>query len=115
MANSRTTLAGEYRTEEASVDTDPGADGYGCNSVTHLDAYQSGGRQKVFYISQIGTGAVVTLQWKRDTATTWTDFEDYTEVTRETINEQAYGIQWRAIVKDNAQGSAGASVFGICY
>ena len=118
MANSRTSSPAAFRNEkaslkfeEASVDTDPGSAGYECNAVSFDGTFT----QKIFYISSIGTGATVTLQWKRDTASTWTDYEDYTVVTRQVIQEYAPGIQWQAIVKDNNQGSSGASVFGICW
>jgi len=117
MANTRTSSPAAFineghaaKFEEVSVDTDPGADGYGCNAVSF-----NGATPKVFYIASIGAGATVTLQWKRSTASTWTDYADYTTVTRQVIQEYAPGIQWRATVKDNNQGSSGSSVFGICW
>ena len=117
MANSRLTRDTDplLKMEQASVDTDPGTTGYGCNPILYDDVKKAGSEFRVFYISQIGTGAIVTLQWKRDTDSSWTDYGDYTEVTRQVIQDQVSGIEWRAVVKDNNQGSLGTSIFGICW
>jgi hypothetical protein len=69
----------------------------------------------MFYISSIGTDATVTLQWKDVNDDNYTDYEDHTAVTRQVITEAARDTAWRAIVKDDAQGSSGASVFGISW
>ena len=115
MANTQTSVNLDYKLEEASVDTDPGADGYGCKPVAFNDSYRADARSMIFYISQIGTGAIVTLQWHRAGVSTWTDYESFSVVTRQIIEEQSYSTEWRAVVKDNNQGSAGASVFGISW
>ena len=95
--------------EQAFCDTDPGANGYWTESVS---ASQLGNDDKEirFYIKSI-TGATVTLQWKRSTDSTWTDYEDYTEVTRKVIRDNSKDVFWRAGVKDDAQGTN--STFGI--
>lgn len=119
MANSRkrsSTSNGRY--EEASVDTDPGANGFGCNPVS-VDSHRGLEHEEIwFYIKSI-TGATVTLQWKfktdsdwGDEDAAWTDYEDYTEVTKKVIHDDSTGY-WRAIVKDNNQGTS--SVFGISW
>jgi len=114
MANSQISINSYYKLEEASVDTDPGANGYGCKEIV-FDKDRAIGQKLVFYISQIGTGAIVTLQWRRSGVSTWTDYESFSVVTRQIIEEQSYPTEWRAVVKDNNQGSAGASVFGISW
>ena len=114
MANSRTTGGSGYYFEKASVDADPGAAGYGCNPVSNLA--HSPGKQpglKRFFIETLGTDAEVTLQWKYDTASTWTDYKTYTAVDRENIDDTTAGVSWKAIVKDGKQGSSGTSLFGI--
>ena len=98
------------RYEEASVDTDPGAAGYGCKPVSIQYTRGLDAEEMRFYIKSI-TGATVTLQWKRAADASWTDYEDYTEVTRKIIRDNSAGMYWRAIVKDDAQGTS--SVFGI--
>lgn len=107
MANTQTSST---RSEQASVDTDPGADGYGCNSVSLPTA---GARGKVyFYIKSIASGATITLQWKKSADTVWYDYEDYTAVGRHAIDDNASDVAYRAIVKNAAQGT-GTSIFGI--
>jgi len=116
MANTLTTLTdatGYVYGTEASVDTDPGASGYGCSAVSLRRTVGLTATQKVFYIKSIGTSAIVTLQWKREADLTWTDYADYTAVCRNAIADPSQNMYWRAIVKDNNQGSSGASVFGI--
>lgn len=102
MANTRVgyrgTPDGSLSYEEISVDTDPGADGYASKQTS---AYVD--KQMWFYIKSI-TGTV-TLQWKRGADVTWTDYEDYTEVTRKIIEDSANGMQWRVLVKDNNQNA----------
>ncbi len=95
--------------EQGFVDVDPGADGYWCEGVS---ASQLGNDNVEirFYIKAI-TGATVTLQWKRATDSTWTDYEDYTEVTRKVIRDNSKDVFWRAGVKDDQQGTS--STFGI--
>ena len=103
-----------YYYVQASVDTDPGANGYGAEAVNVKEAGRITEDYEVwFFISSIGTDATITLQWKRANNLSWTDYEDYTEVTRKVIHDRSHGMYWRAIVKDDNQGSGGFSVFGI--
>lgn len=112
--NSRSSgLTATGRYEEASVDTDPGTDGYGCNPVSIIYDIGQDVEEMRFYIKQIATSATITLQWKRSGDSTYTDYDDYTEVTRKVIRDNSAGMYWRAIVKDNNQGSSGTSIFGI--
>ena len=111
MANTRTSTT---RKEEASVDTDPGASGYGCNPISPRGIAKSIGEQgkKVcFYISSIASGATVTLRWKHKGDASYTEYADYTAVTREQLSDDSVDILYDAIVKDDAQGT-GTTVFG---
>ena len=107
MANFKTTGNSGLNFEEASVDEDPGAAGYGCNPVRNEKMAGKG----MFYIDEI-TDGTVTLQYKRINKSTWTDYDDYTAEAREKIDDTTPNIEWRAIVKDDAHGT-GTSVFGI--
>lgn len=114
MANSKSTGGDGFYFEKASVDVDPGTNGYGCNPVPNTA--RRPGREpgkKRFFISSIGTDAEVTLRWKYDSDAAWTEYETYTAVTRVTIDDTTAGVSWDAIVKDNKQGSSGTTVFGI--
>ena len=107
MANSRT--SGETY-EEASVDTDPGANGYACLSVSN----KVSAKFLNFYIKSIGTGAEVVLQWKRTDDTSWYDIGNaYTATGKYALQDKATDVYYRAIVKDDKQGSGGTTVFGI--
>lgn len=111
MANSRTSA---NRYEEASVDTDPGSAGYGCNPVSpraKSKAIGEQGKKVCFYISSIASGATVTVRWKRRGAVSYTEYGDYTAVTREQLSDDSVDILYDAIVKDDAQGT-GTTVFG---
>ena len=66
-----------------------------------------------FYIKSIGTDAEVTLQWKRTDDASYSDLDTYTAAGKYTIQDKANDVYYRAIVKDDKQGSGGASVFGI--
>jgi len=111
-ANSQATGTGGLYFEEATVDTDPGANGYGCNEVSILAKRGADAEEIRFYIESIASGATITLQWKRSDNSTWTDYDDYTTVIRKVIRDNSHGVWWRAIVKDDAQGT-GTSIFGI--
>ncbi len=102
--------------EEASIDTDPGTDGYWCVPVSAK--YQGGAytTEIWFYIKTIGTSATVSLQWSSDNVTFY-DVQDgeYTEIGRYVIRDYAKGVYYRVGVKDDDQGSSGASLVGIHY
>jgi hypothetical protein len=116
MANSRSSgriIDGDAANfEEASVDTDPGTDGYATTAICPALIAQNEERAVRAFISSIGTAAEVTLQWSRSGATAYTDYDTYTAVDRFEITDRSEGVYWRWIVKDDAQGSSGSSVFG---
>jgi hypothetical protein len=111
MANSRTS---SDRREEASVDTDPGANGYGCNAVAPSRLPVQNKKEVMFYIKSIASGATITLQWKDLDDTDFTDYAGYTTVGRHVIREIAKDTEWQAIIKNAAQGT-GTSVFGLSW
>jgi hypothetical protein len=108
MANTRT--SGAYK-EFATVDTAPDVDGYATESISirNEDVQNVG-----FSIRNLGSDAMnatVTLQFKCDGDTDWTDYEDYTEETRKLVEGTGAGTLWRAIVK-NGNYTAGEICFG---
>lgn len=116
MANTRTEgtdSAGQVYFQEASVDTDPGAEGYGCTPVTLRTTVGGMIKQMVFYVKSMSVAdATVTLQWQRYADTSWTDYNEYTEVCRYVINDVSNNVYWRAIIKSGDRGT-GTTVFGI--
>lgn len=116
MANSRTGKVGTpdkfLNYEKASVDTDPGTDGYGCKGVRLSDLPNID--HLTFAILTLGTAAEVTLQYSEDNVTFY-DHPDspYTAITIQKIDDKT--LYWRGLVKDDKQGSSGASVFGIYW
>ena len=115
MANIRTSAStSEGRYEEASVDTDPGANGYGINAVSIQHSQGIEAEEMWFYIKSIGTAATITLQWSSDNSTFY-DYDDYTAVGKYIIRDKSAGAYWKPIIKDDAQGSAGTSIFGISW
>lgn len=111
MANLRTSTD---RREQASVDTNPGADGYGCNPVCPVRQPEGDKKDLMFYVKSIAANATVTLQWKDLDDAAYTDYADYTTVGRHRISEIALNTEWRAIIKNAAQGT-GTTVFGLSW
>ena len=93
--------------EYATVDTDPSTDGYGTNSIV----IRKNATGKAWF-SVRGTGTMtVTLQFKCNGDTAWTDYADYTTNVRKLIDGGGAGVKWRSIVKDTAYTS-GSKSFG---
>jgi len=96
--------------EYATVDTAPGASGYGTNEVK-VRKKSSRQNQQVWF-SIRGTGVMtVTLQFKCTGDSDYTDYEDYTGTERKVVDGGASGVVWRAIVKDGGHTS-GSKTFG---
>ena len=119
-ANSRdsaSTSTGRY--VEATVDTDPGTNGYACTAVSIQYTRGQDVEEMWFYVKTIATGATITLQWSDDAGTTYYDYPttryDIEAGGRDIIRDSSAGVHWRLIVKDNEQGSSGTSIFGICW
>jgi len=104
---------------EASVDTDPGTDGLGCLPISIKATRGEKAVEMWFYVKTVGTDATITLQWSDDGGTTYYDYPttryDIEAGGKDIIRDSSAGVYWRLIVKDNEQGSSGASVFGICW
>jgi len=93
--------------EYATVDTAPGASGYGTNAVNIRSTHE-----KHAWFSIRGTGVMtVTLQFKCPGDTDWTDYMDYSSTERKLIEGGGAGVKWRAIVK-NAEYTSGSKTFG---
>lgn len=107
---SASTSAGRY--EAASVDTDPGANGYGTKSISIQYTRGMQATELWFDIYTIGTGATITLQRSPDNVTFY-DMQDgdYTEIGGWVIHDATAGTYYKLWVKDDAQGSGGASLF----
>ena len=88
------------RYQNVIVDTAPAAGGY---FSTPVDAKTN--RIGVMHFSIRGTWTgTVTLQYKRPEDSTWTDYEEYTENTREII-EDTSDTQWRIGVAESDYGT----------
>ena len=116
----RTSTAGVVvNHEEASVDTDPGASGAGCVPVSIQFMRGEKPDEIWFYVKSIGTGATITLQWSDDAGVTYYDYPttryEIEVGGRDIIRDRSAGVYWKLMVKDNEQGSGGASVFGISW
>lgn len=104
MANSQS--SGEYK-EYATVDTAPAAAGYWTNEIVLREKKV----QHVFF-SIRGTGVMtITLQFKCEGDSDWTDYDTYTAVTREKLVGNAARVQWRMGVK-NGDRTSGSMTFG---
>jgi hypothetical protein len=108
MANSQ--ASGTYK-EYATVDTTPGADGYWTNSISLRVKKLT----QVFF-SIRGTGvATVTLQFRCEGDTDWTDYSNdgvaFVTGDRKIIESNAGNVQWRAGVKQ-ANYTSGSITFG---
>jgi len=107
MANSK---SNGPRKRYATVDTAPGADGYGTDAISP----NTESLDKLFF-SFRGTGSItVTLQFKCDGDTSWQDYADYSDFTdepRKLIEGGAGKVKWRLIVKSGAY-SSGSLTFG---
>jgi hypothetical protein len=100
MANSRST--GSYK-EYATVNTAPGASGYFTNSINPRQIEdKKGGRDVFFSVRDSGTAAnmVITIQFKHETDSDWTDYGNTAAVQRQVLEDKGAGIFWRAGVKD---------------
>jgi len=118
MANSRKS-GGRY--EYATVDTAPGSAGYFTNAVHPANL----NIDKLFFSirttdhedsSAAGEASVVvTLQFRCVGDLEWQDYyndgNDFAVGQREVIDAHAYGVQWRAGVKD-ADYTSGSVTFG---
>ena len=109
MANARTS---KESYEYAKVDTEPDSTGYWTNAVSPRG--KSGVRK--LYFSQRGTGSMtVTLQFKCEGDTDWTDFvSDITieKGVRLLLEDIGPNVQWRAGVAEAADYTSGTCFFG---
>ena len=95
----------------ATVDTAPGVDGYATGEVNIRKASDRSDRKVWFGITGTGT-MTVTLQFKLQGQTTWTDYEDYTGNERKVVEGGAAGERWRGVVK-NGNHTSGSKTFGL--
>jgi hypothetical protein len=93
----------------AIIDTAPGAGGYWSSPVSSRD-----NRLDRMHFSIRGTWAgTVTLQFKRPEDATWTDYDEYTENTREIIEDSSNTL-WRIGVA-NGDYTSGTIIAGIDF
>jgi hypothetical protein len=105
--------------EQASVDTDPGVNGYGCNPVSARYTAGWNAEEIWFYIAQI-TDGTITLQQaycpdSDCSSATWVFHSEYTSTvdgSEFVIHSSGDNVFWKAFVLDNDQGT-GTSIFGI--
>ena len=110
MANSRSTIPD---TEYATVDTDPGSEGYFTNAVSGR-AKKKLGSEAIFF-SVKGSGDMsISLQFKDSGDTEWTTYETYEANTRKRILDGS-STQWRVGVVNSAAFTSGSKTFGFTW
>ena len=89
MANTKTT--GDYK-NYITIDTSPGSAGFFTDAISERTE-----RLQDLFFSMRGNGiGIVTVQFKHQDDSTWTDYDTYTDPGRYAIRGGAAGIIWRA-------------------